>query len=447
MKQRSALCAAIGLLLLVSVSPVLAANALPVVTTFTVPATAVSPIPVTAFVATDSDGTVVGYMITQTSQKPASNDPKWTSTRWASFATSSTGVITLYAWAKDNAGGVSNSKTASTTVVAAHTHPMDQVVGLTSALAGKADVAHNHDSVYQKKYANVIVVAKSGGDFTDPVAAVNSIIGASANNPYLVKVMPGVYDVGSIGIAMKSYVDLEGSGELVTIIRGSASGEQGVVTCASNTELRDLTVQGVGAGPGQCAAIYLADANPTSISRVTALASNPANNAAEAIFGNRSSVVYMKDVTAQAYGNGSTLNVGIFLEQGTTAVLRDINVVAQDGSSDWGLYLNCNATINGVTVSSSGSFQPTDSVGVNIASSADVTMDGASVTSTGLGIQSSGVARIDNSRVSATVDAISAGGSTFMANTLVDGPIVKGQFASFKCLGVHNATYDPLICP
>lgn len=56
---------------------------------------------------------------------------------------------------------------------------------------------HDHDSAYQKKYANVIVVAKSGGDLTDPISAMNSISDASATNHFLLKIMPGVYDIGT----------------------------------------------------------------------------------------------------------------------------------------------------------------------------------------------------------------------------------------------------------
>ncbi|MBI4710219.1 MAG: hypothetical protein HY759_03830 [Nitrospirae bacterium] len=85
-------------------------------------------------------------------------------------------------------------------------------------------------------YRRVVVVAPSGGDFTSPVDAVNSITDASATNPYLVKIMPGVYDLGGNGIQMKSYVDIEGSGENITKIIGGIGG-------ADNAEVRFLTFQ------------------------------------------------------------------------------------------------------------------------------------------------------------------------------------------------------------
>ncbi len=43
--------------------------------------------------------------------------------------------------------------------------------------------------------------------------ALSGITGASEANPYLLKVEPGVYDLGTGTLRMKSFVDIEGSGE------------------------------------------------------------------------------------------------------------------------------------------------------------------------------------------------------------------------------------------
>ena len=73
-----------------------------------------------------------------------------------------------------------------------------------------------------KPLKNIVTVAKANGDFTSPVAAVNSITDASATNPYLVVIGPGVYTMGA-ALVMKEYVDIAGSGENVTKLTGAIS--------------------------------------------------------------------------------------------------------------------------------------------------------------------------------------------------------------------------------
>jgi len=90
-------------------------------------------------------------------------------------------------------------------------------------------------------------VAKSGGDFTGIQAAFDSIGDAVADNPYLVLVGPGVYDVGSVGVTMKPYVSLAGSGSGITTISGDPVGA--VLTTAQGTLIRDLTIIAEGSDP------------------------------------------------------------------------------------------------------------------------------------------------------------------------------------------------------
>jgi pectin methylesterase-like acyl-CoA thioesterase len=92
-----------------------------------------------------------------------------------------------------------------------------------------------------QRYQNVVVVARSGGDFTSVQEALNSITDNSPTNRYLVWVAPGIYTETA---TMKSFVDFEGAGELVTKITymGSASGHPGTVVGASDAELRSRGV-------------------------------------------------------------------------------------------------------------------------------------------------------------------------------------------------------------
>ncbi len=108
-------------------------------------------------------------------------------------------------------------------------------VGTTSATVAAGD--HNHDAVYAKKYANVIVVAQSGGDFTDPSDAINSITNASATMPYLVKIMPGTYESAGT-IVFKSFVTVEGSGRQATRLVGATE----VANGSTNVEIKNLSM-------------------------------------------------------------------------------------------------------------------------------------------------------------------------------------------------------------
>lgn len=88
----------------------------PTVTAFVVPATHVgTTIPVTTFSATDNVG-VTGYMITESSTPPLPAAFGWTANRPTTFVAGGVGTRTLYAWAKDSAGNVSQPATATCVV-------------------------------------------------------------------------------------------------------------------------------------------------------------------------------------------------------------------------------------------------------------------------------------------------------------------------------------------
>ncbi|HEX8748590.1 MAG TPA: hypothetical protein VF717_15570, partial [Pyrinomonadaceae bacterium] len=89
--------------------------------------------------------------------------------------------------------------------------------------------------------ANVIIVAKSGGQFTSIQAAIDSVTDAGDSNRYLVWVAPGTYNEQ---VTMKDYVDLQGAGENLTRISFTGSVSQAAITVAQKSSLRDLSVVG-----------------------------------------------------------------------------------------------------------------------------------------------------------------------------------------------------------
>ncbi len=99
------------------------------------------------------------------------------------------------------------------------------------------------------KLANVVIVPKKKGKYDDPVTStVNLITDASAENPYIVVIGPGVFYLNQ-QLTMKPYIAIVGAGqESTTLTRGrdlSGVGRNWLVVGANNATLRDLTLKDV----------------------------------------------------------------------------------------------------------------------------------------------------------------------------------------------------------
>lgn len=97
---------------------------------------------------------------------------------------------------------------------------------------------------------NVVTVSETGGDFTNPVTAVESIIDSSETNPYLILIGPGVYTLTET-LIMKPYVSIAGSGQKITKLIASISTSEtnataAVISGAENTSISNLTVENSG---------------------------------------------------------------------------------------------------------------------------------------------------------------------------------------------------------
>jgi|GEM_PF-6902969 len=108
-------------------------------------------------------------------------------------------------------------------------------------------------------YARTVLVVSGGSPTTNGtnlLSALAAITTASAANPWLLKVEPGIYDLGTNQLVPKAYVDIEGSGRDSTIITSAAQGNGGpgatvLVYPGTLAEMRELTVKNTSAGMGR----------------------------------------------------------------------------------------------------------------------------------------------------------------------------------------------------
>lgn len=101
------------------------------------------------------------------------------------------------------------------------------------------------------------------------ISAVNSIPDPNEGRLFLVKIEPGVYDLGTDSFKMREYVDIEGSGQNATIITSTAfdNWDTGTIVAVNNAELRNLTVENRGDNL-YAICIYISSVSPV-ISNVT----------------------------------------------------------------------------------------------------------------------------------------------------------------------------------
>jgi len=99
------------------------------------------------------------------------------------------------------------------------------------------------------------VVVGSAGDGTDGRAngaallAALAGIAATAHDPCLLTIAPGVYDLGATLLHMKAYVDIEGAGEQLTRLTSAVCApNSGTIVGADHAALRNLTVANAGGG-------------------------------------------------------------------------------------------------------------------------------------------------------------------------------------------------------
>jgi len=180
----------------------------------------------------------------------------------------------------------------------------------------QAENAHTLDGLTVSQlaadYQNLVIVAKSGGDYTSVQSAINSITDAAYSNPYLIWVAPGMYEEQ---VTMKPHVHLQGAGQGATIITSTASNSvwplsEATLLLASDTSLRDLTVESDAIGDYNAALLAIGGLDRALIINVNIRAiGSGIRNYAIMLMGSGTGTT-LQQVTAWAQ-NGSERNYGL----------------------------------------------------------------------------------------------------------------------------------------
>lgn len=330
---------------------------------------------------------------------------------------------------------------------------------------------------YYSKAVQTVYVHPVPGDHTASgtrlINALAGITNASATKRYVVKVEPGIYDVGTAELQMKPFVDIEGSGQEATVIRGEGGSEMattGVVRGAASSEIRDLQVKAESSQQSTIA-ILLPDGANTSIRDVTISA-----NGAQATWGIRNvsstaskiegaTIATIATGIADGYGIGNkfegtrptvkrtviTVTGGTGARYGISgfngaaaAEVRDVQIDVSGAGQCYGIHRNGLFGLNPVSMLVSGSTVKALDRGIEfIQSDGDqIKVEHSTIHSTeagGYGIQALfATVIIDHSEI--TGDTTVEAGTVSIGATRLNGGPVSPVFTA-TCAGVYDESY------
>jgi hypothetical protein len=279
---------------------------------------------------------------------------------------------------------------------------------------------------FQEKVGRVLVVAQSGGDYTAVQPAIDAITDASAANPYLVWVAPGVY---SETVTLKPHVHLQGAGAGATLITSTQSADnplypaEATLVLTHSVSLRDLTVGNAGAGVANVAILATAGTTDT----------------------------LLVDVVAQARGTGNDNHAIVLHGAGTRLTLQDVNALAEHGSDEnHALHVahQAQATIQSGTFTGRGG---TAAYGVRVNNGAMLEAEGCLAVAEngnqnyGLAASSSTRALLRGGSFTARSGSYATGISNYMGRLTATGVIVLAENAVYDNVGLANGGFTAVL--
>lgn len=356
-------------------------------------------------------------------------------------------------------------------------------------------VTKAHHSV-PAAFTKVAFVAKGGGNYTDPLAAMADIgtwCGTpSASNPCLLKILPGVYDIGNTPFEMLPFVDVEGSGTNVTTILTTTVTSEGAVVGASLSEIRSLSIDASAPG-GTVVAIVATDAQNFRVSDVLIAAGASAGGATGLLLQHGSTTMSHVEIVASS-ASTSAFVVGIQNLSNTLSMSTGSISAIANGGGIQGLSNQSNgsgpssASLTNVIVTTAANGASTFTVdGINNGSGPDsstLVLDHCSVSSGQTGGPAlpftkglnnfSAVVTISDSEITATQTSLgfglwTSGGEVHVRNSVIGsgqsalyndggttvdvayselhGTVDKPATGTFHCIGNYNALLAAVACP
>jgi hypothetical protein len=208
----------------------------------------------------------------------------------------------------------------------------------------------------QAPFVRTVIVNSGGSATANGTALINALAGITTNsstNPWLIKIEPGIFDLGGSSLILKDYVDMEGSGPGVTTITSSQPRGAGNVAAINapagvHAEVRELTIQNTSS---DAIGFAYTSSNP-SLYRINIVIPNGAVSTM-GILGNGNPTITKTNIQLSSSNNTSQ---GIYVAG--NPVIKDVTVTIQNTSvvvASYGILLvGGSATIDGAVVTISG---------------------------------------------------------------------------------------------
>jgi len=191
--------------------------------------------------------------------------------------------------------------------------------------------------------AQVVWVATSGGDFTSLKSALASITDNSALQTYVIKIAPGTYTETS-AVALKSYVDIEGSGEGISTITCNCA--TGILDASSSVlwaksvghlQVRHLSVTNTGGGSVSFG-LGTDDVDETVVfDHVTAMAAGGGLGSNAVFTDGLPNGPGFNDVTATSSQPSALAASAMYFFSPSTSRLNNVSATSTVGSNSYGI--------------------------------------------------------------------------------------------------------------